>query len=68
MQLKDVMNRDVEVVHPNAALEEAAAKMDALDVGPLPVCDGDRLVGMASGASANSSQRSGSASQTSRST
>ena len=46
MQLKDVMTRDVEVVHPNATLEEAAAKMDSLDVGPLPVCDGNRLVGM----------------------
>jgi CBS domain-containing protein len=46
MQLKDVMTRDVEVIHPNATLEEAAAKMDALNVGPLPVCDGDRLVGM----------------------
>jgi len=46
MQLKDVMTRDVEVVHPNATLEEAAAKMDSLDIGPLPVCDGNRLVGM----------------------
>jgi len=46
MQLKDVMTRDIEVVHPNATLEEAAAKMDTLDVGPLPVCDGNRLVGM----------------------
>jgi CBS domain-containing protein len=27
-------------------VEAAAAKMRALDVGPLPVCDGDRLQGM----------------------
>jgi CBS domain-containing protein len=46
MQLKDVMTRDVEVVHPHATLEEAAAKMDSLNIGPLPVCDGNRLVGM----------------------
>jgi CBS domain-containing protein len=46
MKLKDVMTRDVEVVHPNATLEEAARKMDSLNVGPLPVCDGQRLVGM----------------------
>jgi CBS domain-containing protein len=46
MQLKDVMTRDVEVVAPDATLQEAAAKMDALDVGPLPVCDGDRVLGM----------------------
>jgi CBS domain-containing protein len=46
MQLKDVMTRDVEVIHPDATLQEAARKMKALDVGPLPVCDGERVVGM----------------------
>jgi CBS domain-containing protein len=46
MQLMEIMTRDVEVIHPNATVEEAAEKMEALDVGPLPVCDGDRLVGM----------------------
>ena len=46
MQLKDVMTRDVEVVHPDATLQEAARMMRALDVGPLPVCDGERVVGM----------------------
>ncbi len=46
MQLKDVMTRDVEVVHPDATLQEAARMMKALDVGPLPVCDGERVVGM----------------------
>ncbi len=46
MQLKNLMTREVEVIHPNATLQEAAEKMEALDVGPLPVCDGDRLVGM----------------------
>ncbi len=46
MQLKNVMTRRVEVVHPNATLQEAAQKMKAMDVGPLPVCEGDRLKGM----------------------
>jgi CBS domain-containing protein len=46
MQLKDVMTRRVEVVSPEASLEQAARKMDELNVGPLPVCDGERLVGM----------------------
>src|SRR5262245_6738987 len=46
MRLSDVMTHDVEVIRPDATLEEAAAKMTALNVGPLPVCDGDRLVGM----------------------
>jgi CBS domain-containing protein len=46
MRLSDVMTQDVEVVRPDATLEEAATKMNALNVGPLPVCDGERLVGM----------------------
>jgi CBS domain-containing protein len=46
MQLKDVMTRGVEVVRPDATLKEAAEKMKSLDVGVLPVCDGERLVGM----------------------
>jgi CBS domain-containing protein len=45
-RLKDVMTLDVEVVHPEASLWEAAQRMAALDVGPLPVCTGDQLVGM----------------------
>jgi CBS domain-containing protein len=40
------MTPKVEIVHPDAALREAAEKMSQLDVGPLPVCDGERLVGM----------------------
>jgi CBS domain-containing protein len=44
--LRDVMTRNVESVRPDASLKEAAAKMADLDVGAIPVCDGDRLVGM----------------------
>ena len=46
MRVSDVMSRDVEVVGPDATVREAAQKMKALDVGPLPVCDGVRLLGM----------------------
>jgi CBS domain-containing protein len=46
MQLKDVMTRNVEVIEPDATLEDAASRMDALDIGPLPVCENDRLIGM----------------------
>jgi len=46
MQIKEIMTRNVEVVHPDRPLQEAAAKMEALNVGVLPVCDGERLVGM----------------------
>jgi CBS domain-containing protein len=40
------MTRDVEVISPEASIEEAVRKMDQLNVGPLPVCDGRKLVGM----------------------
>jgi CBS domain-containing protein len=46
MTLKDVMTPDVEVISPEATLQQAAAKMRRLNIGPLPVCDGDQLVGM----------------------
>ena len=46
MRVKEVMSPVVAVAHPDTTLEEAAAMMKALDIGPLPVCDGDRLVGM----------------------
>jgi CBS domain-containing protein len=46
MQLKDIMTRQVEVTSPEATIQQAAEQMRRLDVGPLPVCDGDRLIGM----------------------
>ena len=46
MQLKDVMTRNVEVIGPEATVQDAASRMDALNIGPLPVWENDRLVGM----------------------
>ena len=46
MRVKDVMTRTVECVGPDATIRDAADKMRSLDVGSLPVCDRDRLVGM----------------------
>lgn len=46
MQVSDVMTTSVETIRPDSPLQEAAERMKSLDVGPLPVCDGDRLVGM----------------------
>ena len=46
MQLQDVMTPAVEVIAPEASISEAAEKMSHRDIGPLPVCDGERLVGM----------------------
>ena len=46
MQLREIMTPSPEIAHPDAPVKEAAAKMRALNVGALPVCDGDRLVGL----------------------
>ena len=45
-KVSEVMTRAVDVINPEATLDEAAERMKTLDVGPLPVCDGDRLLGM----------------------
>lgn len=46
MRVADVMTRNVEVISPGASVREAARRMDELNVGALPVCDGRRLVGI----------------------
>ena len=45
-KIKEIMTPSVEVVSPNATTADAARKMVDLDVGAIPVCDGERLVGM----------------------
>ena len=44
--LKEIMIPSSEVVAPDASTTEAAQKMKALNVGALPVCDGQDLIGM----------------------
>ena len=46
MQLREIMTRDVEVIRPETSVSEAVQKMRSLDLGALPVCEGERLVGM----------------------
>ena len=46
MKLKEIMTSEVEVIHPNDTLQTAASKMHDRDIGFLPVCDGDRLIGV----------------------
>jgi CBS domain-containing protein len=46
MELRDIMTRNVEVISGDASLKEAATKMKTIDVGFIPVCDGDRLKGI----------------------
>ncbi|SNS83306.1 CBS domain-containing protein [Noviherbaspirillum humi] len=44
--VSEVMTRNVQFVSPEETVRRAAEMMDDLNVGALPVCDGDRLVGM----------------------
>lgn len=46
MRANEIMTTDVKVIRPNSTLQEAAKEMRNLDVGALPVCDGERLIGM----------------------
>jgi CBS domain-containing protein len=46
MKINELMTRHVETVEPEATLKDAAQLMDDQDVGALPVCDNDRLVGI----------------------
>ena len=45
-RVSQVMTRNVQFVSPQESLRRAAQMMDDLNVGVLPVCDGERLVGM----------------------
>ncbi|WP_043932771.1 CBS domain-containing protein [Bacillus sp. EB01] len=47
MNIKDVMTREVETCPPDASIYDVAKKMRELDVGVIPICDGDQLVGLA---------------------
>ena len=46
MKIAEIMTPQVETVAPEAALQDAAGCMREIDVGVLPVCDGEQLVGM----------------------
>jgi len=44
--VSNVMTRGVRSMSPNDSIVLAAQAMQELDVGAIPVCDGERLVGM----------------------
>lgn len=44
--VSDVMTRDVRSMRPTDTLVRAAQVMEELNVGVIPVCEGDKLVGM----------------------
>ena len=48
MKLSEIMTRDVMVLQPDDSLQSAAKKMRDLNIGFLPVCDGDNLLGVIS--------------------
>ena len=46
MRVSDVMTKGAECARPDDSLAQAAERMKLLDVGSLPVCDNDKVVGM----------------------
>ena len=42
----DVMTRDIRTLPPTSTIADAAKVMDELNVGVIPVCEGDTLLGM----------------------
>jgi CBS domain-containing protein len=45
MKLKDILTKNPQVISPDAMICEAGRLMKQYDIGMLPVCDGERLVG-----------------------
>ena len=45
MKVKQIMNRSVTTINPDTPIAKAAEKMRDLDIGFLPVCEHDHLVG-----------------------
>ncbi|MBD3263773.1 MAG: CBS domain-containing protein [Candidatus Omnitrophica bacterium] len=46
MIVKEFMTKDIEVISPDSTVKDAAGKMKSLNVGMLPVCDGEKLKGV----------------------
>ena len=44
--ISEVMTRGVETIAPEASVQDAARLMSELNIGALPVCDGNAMVGM----------------------
>ena len=48
MKLSEIMTRDLAIIQPDDSLQFAAKKMRDRDIGFLPVCDGEVLLGVLS--------------------
>ncbi|SFA91084.1 MULTISPECIES: CBS domain-containing protein [unclassified Bacillus (in: firmicutes)] len=46
MKLSELMTTNVEVCNPESSLTEVAGKMKELNVGVMPICEQDKLVGV----------------------
>jgi CBS domain-containing protein len=46
MQVKEIMTKDFEMVNSSETLIDAAGKMKSLNVGVLPVREGNKIVGL----------------------
>ncbi|WP_203340070.1 CBS domain-containing protein [Planococcus beijingensis] len=46
MKIKEIMTTDVETCMPESTLQEVALKMREINVGSIPICEDDRLVGI----------------------
>jgi CBS domain-containing protein len=44
--IQDIMTRDAQTISSQETIQRAAQLMDELNVGAIPVLDGDKLVGM----------------------
>jgi CBS domain-containing protein len=45
MEIREIMTTNVECIAPDLTIQDAARKMRDLDVGFLPVCENDKLIG-----------------------
>jgi CBS domain-containing protein len=45
MKVQEIMTTNVECIAPDTTIQEAAERMKSLDVGFLPICEKDRLIG-----------------------
>lgn len=46
MKINEIMTSEVKVIKPETSLQDAAGFMRELSIGALPVCDGQKLIGM----------------------
>lgn len=46
MKIQQLMTPNAQCISPDTVLQKAAEQMKNLNVGSLPICDNDRLVGM----------------------